>query len=187
VATWAGDDRATQARLKQLRHALPEAVNQLLRRYRQPKVATDLAVPKAAFAALMEEYQRVMRAFRERCAPRSEPAAVLFGHIGEQHLHLNLIPSCAADLELARRLSVEAARRAVELGGTISAEHGCGRKRFVDRDGRERPWIALMRTDAELDQMARVKHGFDPQHLLGRDVLLPAAELDARIAPEVRR
>jgi FAD/FMN-containing dehydrogenase len=79
---------------------------------------------------------------------------------------------------------LEVARRAVELGGTISAEHGCGRKCFRDRSGRERPWLALLRSDAELDQVARVKHGFDPRHLLGRDVLLPAAELDARIAPE---
>ena len=53
--------------------------------------------------------------------------SVLFGHIGDNHLHLNLLPRNPAELEEARGLYVQLAHKAVSLGGSVSAEHGIGK------------------------------------------------------------
>ena len=51
------------------------------------------------------------------------------------------------------------------LGGTVSAEHGLGKKKAH--------FLALEFTPAEIQAMCDVKRHFDPQWLLGRGNLLP--------------
>src|SRR5690606_28146751 len=108
-------DDAGRARLHALRHAVPAGVNEQIVRNGMPKIATDLAVPDAALDEMMSAYE---------AAPLPH---VLFGHIGDNHLHLNLLPRSAAELEIARSYYAELARRAVAAGGTVSAEHGIGK------------------------------------------------------------
>ena len=52
---------------------------------------------------------------------------VIFGHIGENHLHFNFFPKNDGEKERANTVYVEAVKRAVKAGGTISAEHGIGK------------------------------------------------------------
>ncbi|MPN13100.1 hypothetical protein SDC9_160420 [bioreactor metagenome] len=60
----------------------------------------------------------------------------------------------AAGLELYARF----ARRAVEFGGSVSAEHGIGKLK--------RKFFALMFTEAQIEQMRAVKRALDPLWLL---------------------
>jgi FAD/FMN-containing dehydrogenase len=55
---------------------------------------------------------------------------------------------------------VEFATKAVELGGTVSAEHGLGKHK--------RHLLAIQFTAEEIDRMRAVKRRLDPQNLLGR-------------------
>ncbi len=50
-----------------------------------------------------------------------------FGHIGNNHVHINILPRDMADLEKALGLYQVFAEKAVEFGGTVSAEHGIGK------------------------------------------------------------
>ena len=121
-----------------------------------PKVGTDLAVPDDALDEMMDLYEAVPL-----------PSA-LFGHIGDNHLHLNLLPRTDTELREARAHHERLARRAVELGGTVSAEHGIGKLK--------RTYLALQVGDDVLDQFRRLKQHLDPNGILCRGNVFTAVE-----------
>ena len=91
-----------------------------------------------------------------------EPAAqlVIFGHLAEANLHVNVIgPGDGEDVTVAV-LSLVAS-----IGGSISSEHGIGRAKA--------PWLGLSRSQAEIDVMRSIKAAFDPLGLLNPGVLWP--------------
>ncbi len=51
----------------------------------------------------------------------------VFGHIGDNHLHVNIIPHNKEEYSMGRELVRKWAEKAAALGGTVSAEHGTGR------------------------------------------------------------
>lgn len=144
-------DDAGRARLAAMRHALPAAVNEIIARNGVRKVGTDCAVPAERLPELMELYDRVPL------------RSVCFGHIGDSHLHLNLLPRDAAELEQARALYLELCRAAVAMGGTVSAEHGIGRLK--------KEHLALMAPPALLEAWRAMRRAADPAGILGRGVL----------------
>jgi FAD/FMN-containing dehydrogenase len=89
---------------------------------------------------------------------------VLFGHIGDNHLHLNLLPTTEAELAQARTFYDGLARRAVALGGTVSAEHGIGKLK--------RAHLSWMVGPATLQRFRALKRHLDPAWILGRGNLL---------------
>jgi D-lactate dehydrogenase (cytochrome) len=141
-------DEPGRQKLLALRHAIPAGINEQVVRNGMRKIGTDLAVPDEALDAMMEAYER---------APLSH---VLFGHIGDNHLHLNLLPRNADELALAKRYYDELARLAISLGGTVSAEHGIGKLK--------REHLAWMVGPAVLEQFRALKRYVDPAGILGR-------------------
>ncbi len=161
--TWAGDDAAERRKLRALRHAVPEAVNARITRYRRTvpslhKVGTDLAVPDEAAAKMYGLYEQVRDA--------SGLESVLFGHAAENHLHLNFLPRTEGELEQARALHLELAREAVRLGGSVTAEHGVGRLK--------RPLVPIQYGDEGVRELRRIKDVLDPRGTLNPGVLLPS-------------
>ncbi len=149
-------DDAGHARLAALRHAIPAAVNEQIVANGMPKVGTDCAVPDAALPQMLAAYAAVPL------------PSVLFGHIGDNHLHLNMLPQTAAELELARRIYRELSRLAVSLGGTVSAEHGIGKLK--------REHLADMVGPDTLAAFRALKRAVDPAWILGRGTLLTGPE-----------
>jgi D-lactate dehydrogenase (cytochrome) len=141
-------DAPSRARLHALRHAIPAGINEQVVRNGMPKVGTDLAVPDAHLDALMDAYE---------AAP---VAHVLFGHIGDNHLHLNLLPRTPEELAVARACYDELARLAIALGGTVSAEHGIGKLK--------KEHLAWMVGDETLASFRGLKRHLDPRGILGR-------------------
>jgi FAD/FMN-containing dehydrogenase len=88
---------------------------------------------------------------------------VIYGHIGDAHLHLNMLPASPEQAEVASGLLREFAAYAVSLGGTVSAEHGVGK--------RKSSLLTLQYTPEEIAAMRAVKERFDPHWLLGRGTL----------------
>ena len=103
------------------------------------------------------------------CRDRLEQAFpdryVIFGHIGDAHLHVNILPADKAEWEDAMNMMRDFARKAVELGGTVSAEHGLGK--------RKREFLQLQFSPDDIEKMKAVKRRFDPQWLLGQGTLFP--------------
>jgi D-lactate dehydrogenase (cytochrome) len=139
-------------RLKAFRHALPEAVNLLIgeRKKTEPgltKLGTDMAVPDAHLEAVVRLYEDGLGG--------AGLDSVMFGHIGNNHLHVNILPRSLADYEAGKALYLEWARAVVAMGGSVSAEHGIGKLK-----------VALLETLYGVEavrQMRAVKRVFDPQ------------------------
>lgn len=158
--TIAAEDEQGRRRLAAVRHALPAGTNERVVANKMPKVGTDFAVPDAALAEMMAEYRAVRL------------PSVCFGHIGDNHLHLNLLPRDADELAAARATYRQLAERAVALGGTVSAEHGIGKLK--------RALLAHQLGPAALDALRALKQAADPAWILGRGTLLEPPPAAAR-------
>lgn len=156
--SWFGDTAADRERFRVFRHALPESVNETVRRRGLMKMGTDFAVPLARNAEMMNVYRTIL--------DREFPGQyVIFGHIGDAHVHANILPRDEAESARARAVIIELARAAVAMGGTVAAEHGLGK--------RKAHLLALQWPEQTIRTMAAVKRRLDPQWLLGRGNLFP--------------
>ncbi|MEI8348831.1 MAG: FAD-binding oxidoreductase [Candidatus Omnitrophota bacterium] len=149
------DTPLERARVFSFRHRLPQAINEFLRAHKQVKTATDIAVPWEHFSE--------MYSFYKEKGLESGLDYVNFGHIGESHLHFNFLPKDDIQGVKARTYLQLFCKKAVSLGGTVSAEHGIGKIK--------KPYLNIMYTDHQLIEMARVKKYFDPSWLLGLDTI----------------
>ena len=140
-------------RIFEFRHSLPQAINEFLRRHKQAKVASDIAVPEHNFSRMYEYYLSA--------AQLGKMHYVNFGHIGECHLHFNFLPRNNVEQEQAKGLLFDLCRKAVALGGTVSAEHGIGKIK--------KPYLKLLYSDSDVKQMAAVKKYLDPACVLNLD------------------
>eukprot|EP01133_Synstelium_polycarpum_P004767 gene4767-5554_t len=123
---WFGADASDRAKIVNIRHTLPVLVNDVVRSRGMKKLGTDVAVPDAAFEAFYKTAIETVRA--------EGIEYVAFGHFGDSHLHLNLLPSTSEELEKAQLLYHDLCARAIALGGTFSAEHGVGKlkKKYLE-------------------------------------------------------
>jgi D-lactate dehydrogenase (cytochrome) len=159
--SWFADNTQDQARLKEFRHALPVLMNEWFARYKQRKVSTDMAVPDEAFSKMLVSYDETLRPSGLRYT--------IFGHIGDNHVHVNILPRDDSEAARAREIYLNFVRLAVSLGGTISAEHGIGKLK--------RDYLRELYTEQDLRQMAALKMAFDPAGILGQGNIFSEAYL----------
>lgn len=153
--SWAAQTSRELARLKSFRHLLPETINRIIaqRKAEHPslhKVAADLAVPDGHLGDLWRLYVSSLDGAGLEWA--------VFGHIGNSHLHVNILPKNVEELERGMEFCSSFARKAVQLGGTISGEHGIGKVKSLH--------LSAMYSDEQIDQMRRIKDAFDPDWIL---------------------
>ncbi len=156
--SWFAVSANDRERFRKLRHSLPEMVNATVLRHGFMKMGTDYAVPVARNREMLRYYRRRLEAELAR-------RYVIYGHIGDAHTHVNMLPSSEHEAEVASALLKEFAAHAVQLGGTVSAEHGLGK--------RKAHLLALQYEPEYIQAMMNVKRRFDPQWLLGRETLFP--------------
>jgi FAD/FMN-containing dehydrogenase len=140
--------------------AVREDANRLL--FSMPGlVGVDISIPLARMGAFLEEADAAIHA--------ADPGAdiYVFGHLGDGNLHYQVRtvdPAAAYDIVY---------RRVAAAGGGVSAEHGIG----LDK----KKWLHLVRSDAEIATMRRLKAAFDPANILNRgrvfDLVPPAMPL----------
>jgi FAD/FMN-containing dehydrogenase len=150
--SWVALSAADRERFRRLRHSLPELVNDTLRRTGALKMHTDYAVP-------VDRNREMLACYRRRLEEEFPGRYVLFGHIGDAHVHVNIF-SDPADPDRAAGLLEEFARQAVALGGTVSAEHGLGK--------RKAHLLEIQYAPRHLEAMRAVKRRLDPKNILGR-------------------
>jgi len=156
---------------KEIRHYMPEQVTGFFRSHRlpKPKLSTDIAVPAESFDKMMNHYHEVTE---EVGVPY-----VLYGHIGDYHLHLNFLPTNEQQVKDSMEACIRLCREAVKLGGTVTAEHGVGKKTYTE-NGKVKPLIELMYGEKGVIEMAKMKHTFDPNHILNIGNILTAEILE---------
>ncbi|MFH1478316.1 MAG: FAD-binding oxidoreductase [Candidatus Omnitrophota bacterium] len=151
------DSIKEQEKLKEFRHALPETINEIVKKNRLPKVGTDIAVPDNKFIEMFDFYKE-----RLSCC---KIEYVIFGHIGESHMHVNLLPKNDMEFAESKSIYMDFVKKAVSLGGTVSAEHGIGKLKHK--------FLEAMYGKNALIEMARLKKALDPACMLGLGNIFP--------------
>lgn len=149
-------------RLWAIRHAASPILAGLPEDRRSLQVIEDACVP----VDRMSEYIRTVR----RAAAERELPIVMFGHAGDGHIHVNLLPELARpDWEAAvAGLLEEVTGAVIRLGGTPSGEHG---------DGRLRAGLLERVYGTEImDLFRQTKLAFDPLGILNPGIILPSGE-----------
>jgi FAD/FMN-containing dehydrogenase len=141
--------QADRGRLWRLREGHAEAIAAAGR-----PVKLDVAVPLSELARFVELVPTAL-------APGIRP--VLFGHIAEGNVHVNLLGVAPQDVH---GVTDAVLRLVAALGGSISAEHGIGVAKL--------PWVGLVRGPADVAAMRAVKAALDPGGILSPGRLLPA-------------
>lgn len=117
-------------------------------------VKLDVAVPLGMFAAAVAALPGAIAAI----AP--EARTILFGHVNEGNLHVNVLNA----LEHDDAVSAVVLNLVASYGGSISAEHGVGRAK--------RKYLGLSRSAEEIAMMRAIKTAVDPCGMLNPGVLL---------------
>ncbi|OBK14146.1 FAD-binding oxidoreductase [Mycobacterium asiaticum] len=144
-----GVDAAAQQRLWRVREALAEVLGVY-----GPPLKFDVSLPLSAVSS----FERDAVALIRRHVPDALP--VLFGHIGEGNLHLNVL---RFPVEREPELYPEMMDLIAGCGGNVSSEHGVGT--------RKRPYLGMSREPADIAAMRTVKAALDPTGYLNAAVL----------------
>jgi FAD/FMN-containing dehydrogenase len=155
-ASWFAVGPKDREHFRKLRHALPEAVVETMRHRGFLNMGTDYAVP-------IDQNRAMLSFYRQRLDAELPGHYIIFGHIGDAHLHVNMLPATKREADVATGLLKEFAMHAVSLGGTVSAEHGLGK--------RKASLLPLQYSPEQIEAMRQVKARFDPHWLLGRNTL----------------
>ncbi|HEY6393685.1 MAG TPA: FAD-binding oxidoreductase [Bryobacteraceae bacterium] len=148
--SWFAASGQDRERFRRFRHALPELVNDTMRRRGFLKLNSDYAVPLDRNREMLAYYHAALR--------EQSLDYVIFGHLGDAHVHVNILPDSEAQFETGQELMLDFARQAVALGGTVSAEHGLGK--------RKAHLLKLQYSENQIEAMKQVKHRLDPNWLL---------------------
>jgi FAD/FMN-containing dehydrogenase len=143
-------DENGRHRLWQLRERHTEAVNAEGIPHK-----LDVAVPVARLGELEWRVRSVVSA--------SAPAArtILYGHVADGNLHINVLGLPPEDGDVDEAIL----RLAIELDGSIAAEHGIGVAKAR--------WLEAARGAADVAAMRAIKRGLDPSGILNPGVILP--------------
>jgi D-lactate dehydrogenase (cytochrome) len=160
--SWVAYEPRELERFKVFRHLLPETVNAIIAERKKGipglyKLGTDLAVPDKYLADLWHLYQTTCDGLGLEW--------VAFGHIGNNHIHVNILPRNIQEQQAGLSAYENFARQAVAWGGSVSAEHGIGKIK--------QKFLHLMFSEDQLAQMKRVKDALDPDGLFNPGDIFP--------------
>ena len=145
-----GVERSERERLWRWREAHPEAAAAL-----GLVLKFDVTLPAAAIAAFCAQVSARLAS--------GWPGAttLLYGHVGDGNIHVNVVGPDPDDVAVDDAVL----DLVVDLGGSISAEHGIGVAK--------RTWLARDRSAAEVTAMRAIKAALDPDGIMNPGVLLP--------------
>lgn len=148
--SWIAVGHNDESAFKDFRHAISWKVNELITQKGLKKVGTDIAVPDEVF----RKYYKLAKNLVEK----HTLDYVIYGHAGNSHLHLNMLPQNQAEFNTAKRIYSDLCDLAIKLEGTVSAEHGIGKAK--------REYLLRMYGEEVIKKMALIKLALDPDKIL---------------------
>ena len=163
--SWVAYNPANLEKLHYFRHACPECVNMQIDNIKKTdgritKLGTDMSVPDNKLKDAMKMYNKGIE--------ENNLTAVIFGHIGNNHLHVNIIPRNMNEYEKGKKLFIIWAEKIAAMGGAVSAEHGVGKLKV--------PFLKKMYDEEELNEMRKLKKLFDPAQIFNRGTIFEFEE-----------
>ena len=154
--SWFGSSDFDRERFRKFRHALAETSLAIAQRNGFPSLGTDFSVP-------IEKNREMLAFYREKMESIMRGHYCIFGHVGDGHPHVNMLPQTQEEFEAGTAALMVFARKAVALGGSVAAEHGLGK--------RKAKFLPLQYTSEQIESMKAVKRRLDPSWRLGRGTL----------------
>jgi len=135
---------------------------------RPDKISEDVVVPRSRIPDLVE--------FTSSLAGRYGLTILTFGHAGDGNIHVNIMFDRRERQEQDRALAArkELFRQVVELGGTLSGEHGIGITKSA--------FLPMEVDPVALDLMQRIKHLFDPAGILNPGKIFSQFTADSKVS-----
>ena len=123
------------------------------------KINEDICVPRTA---MPDAFRRV-----SEIAEKYNLLIAKFGHAGDGNIHINILynENDMNTLQRAHKAIEDIMRMAIELGGTLSGEHGIGIAKA--------PYLKFEIHDSELNLMRSLKRLFDPNNILNPGKIFP--------------
>ncbi len=120
--------------------------------YGSKKLNEDVTVPRAALPELLEKFNAI--------ADKYKINIPCFGHTGDGNVHTNVMVdgSDPEQVKIAYKAIEEVFQATIDLGGTLSGEHGIGLAKA--------PYMKMAFTDEEMQLFQDIKHAFDPNNIL---------------------
>lgn len=149
---WFATNEKERKEIEEFRHAISWKVNEYITKNNFRKLGTDVAVPDNKMICFYNFLIETMK--------NSRLNYVMYGHFGNSHFHLNILPRNESEFLEGKKIYKTISDKAIQLKGTISAEHGIGkikREYLIDMFG-----IDIIK------QMKRIKQKFDPKNLLNK-------------------
>jgi glycolate oxidase len=136
------------------------SVSPSLGRVRPNKLGEDIVVPRSAIPEMVRRIKQI--------SVKYDLPIVIFGHAGDGNLHPNILFD-KRDADEWQRVEMAVGdlfAAAVELGGTLSGEHGVGVLK--------RPYLEMALGPLAIEVMESIKHALDPKGILNPGKVLPA-------------
>lgn len=148
---WFATDEKERFKISEFRHTVAAKVNEYITRNNFRKLGTDVAVPDNVFIKFHKQIKEL--------AIQSGLHFLIYGHFGNSHIHLNILPKNQKEYETGKKLYLTICDLAVSYSGTISAEHGVGKMKHE--------YLERMLGKKVVDQMRELKRTLDPNYILG--------------------
>lgn len=120
------------------------------RRMAKHKLSEDVVVPRTRIADLLERVERI--------GTQEQVRHATYGHAGDGNLHVNFFWDHDEEEPRVLRAIESLMRATVDLGGTLSGEHGIGLAKA--------PYLHFEQSSELIDLQKRIKSVFDPKGLL---------------------
>ena len=123
------------------------------------KISEDATVPRSMIPEMMKKLKEIREKY--------ELNLVVFGHAGDGNLHPNIITDQRNTMEMRKVENAvsEIFKAAVELGGTLSGEHGIGLMKA--------PYMEMELGETGLLMMKKIKEAWDPNNILNPGKIFP--------------
>lgn len=135
------------------------SVSPSLARKAPNKLGEDITVPRSAIPEAIRRLKAISAAYGQ--------PIVIFGHAGDGNLHPNILfdRRDPAQREKVERMVGEIFQVALDLGGTLSGEHGIGTFKL--------PYMRQALGQTSINIQWRIKQALDPQNILNPGKVLP--------------
>ena len=135
------------------------AVSSAVVKLNPTKINEDVTVPRSKVAEILRRVEAISK--------KHNLIIVNFGHAGDGNIHVNVLidKRKPGEAERAHAAVKEIFKATLELGGTLSGEHGIGITKA--------PYLGMELGDMGIEVMKRIKKSFDPNNILNPGKIFP--------------
>jgi D-lactate dehydrogenase (cytochrome) len=149
--SWIAMNENDKLKFVEFRHRISTKVNEFISSRNFRKLGTDFAVPDKELKKFYYQLKNdVIKAGLDY---------VIYGHFGNSHIHLNMLPKNSEEFETAKILYNSMCLSAIKSGGTFAAEHGVGKNK--------KALLYEMYDEKVISEMWIIKQTLDPNLILG--------------------